>query len=59
MSDNLSITGAALIIDHLLYACRNGTFYADHDDSVMMIADAEEALAVLTDAALKYEDLCE
>lgn len=53
-----SVTGAALAIDILLLAVREGRFYEDHDESWEMLADAEEALNILADAALKYEDLC-
>lgn len=54
-----SLTGAALAIDLLLHELRNGTFYQDHDESMMMLHDAEEALNLLANAALKYEGLCE
>lgn len=60
MSDEVtSLTGAALAIDLLLHELRRGTFYQDHDESMMMLHDAEVALDALADAALKYEDLCE
>lgn len=47
-----SLTGAALAIELLLCELRNGTFYQDHDESLMMLHDAEEALNLLADAAI-------
>lgn len=57
MSDEeFSAAGHALAIELLLDTCRDGTFYEDHDESLMMLHDAEEALNILADAAIKNEE---